>query len=167
MYQLGSRLASPIRFEELAGPFQPRDVVLTNRWAFWLRTPRRGDVVAFQPRWGATTASDYAGLAATLHMRLRVEENLLVDRLVGLPGDHVVWENHSLTVNGEPARPPLVPGRLPPKLEITVPSGRYLVLPSTSRVPDVDWTIGMVEIDHIEAGVFLRISPLSRFWIIR
>jgi signal peptidase I len=163
-YQVGSHVAAPIRFEEPAGPFERRDVVLVNRWAFMPRNPRRGDVVLFRPLWGARTGAPYVGI----HARFVIEENELIDRLVGLPGDRVVWNQGVLTVNGAPVLwAPLFPSKLPAELDITVPVGRYLVFPTTSRVPAPDWNIGLIEPDNIEGGAFLRISPLARFWFIR
>ena len=67
-----------------------------------------------------------------MNTRYVYEENELIDRLIGLPGDRVVWDAGKLSVNGTPVVEAAAPERLPSHLEITVPADRYLILPTTS-----------------------------------
>lgn len=164
-----SQVASPIGFLEEALPFARYDTVLVNRWAFALREPRPGDVVLFRPISDGRSRADN-GVPGT---RIVIEETVLIDRVLGGPGDRVVWEKGRLSVNGAPVPwTPLVPRVLPEKLEVTVPAGVYLVLPTASRATQTaglgDWkTVGLITRDAIEGGAFLRPSPLSRWWFIR
>src|SRR5262249_34148730 len=110
-----------------------------------------------------------------LHVRLIYEENELIDRIVGLPGDRVVWDARQLSVNGAPVSwTPLVPERLPRHLDIAVPSDRYLILPTTSASAlhaggaDSFWKgSGLIPSEDILGGAFLRIGPITRLWFIR
>jgi signal peptidase I len=165
-----ARVAEPIEFGTDSPPFERFDTVLVNRWAFALSGPRRGDVVLYSPL--NTSRVTQPGLAMG-HMRLAYEENQLIDRLIGFPGDRVVWDQGKLTINGSAVSwKPLLAERLPSHLEITVPDGRYLILPTTSvgaaNAVESFWkNASLIPTGDILGGVFLRSSPLSRFWFIR
>jgi signal peptidase I len=167
-----TRIAAPFAYAHDAPPFRRLDVVLVNRWAFALTSPRRGDVVQFRP---ANLIRRGPAIQTAFHMTLVYEENELIDRIVGLPGDRVVWDSGTLAVNGAPvAWRPLVPERLPPHLEIMVPDDRYLILPTTSASAqhaagsEGFWKMaGMVAREDILGGAFLRTSPIGRLWFIR
>lgn len=165
-----TRLASPVHYDHDAEPFRRLDVVLVNRWAFAWRGPRLGDVVLFRPTIGANVAADYT----YPRTRLLIDENALIDRVLGRPGDRVIWDRGKLSVNGAPVPlGPLISRKLPPRLAVNVPAGRYLILPTSSRAmreghDALYWTtVGLVAAEDIEGGAFLRNSPFSRFWIIR
>ena len=107
-------------------------------------------------------------------VRWAIHENELVDRVVGGPGDHVRWDDGRLTINGVAASwKPLIPSKLPGQLEITVPEGRYLILPTTSQamhagVPASEWErFGLLSAEDIEGVAYLRLHPLARLWFIR
>lgn len=170
--QLLMRLAAPIEYAHDAPPFRRFDIVLINRWAFALTSPRRGAVVQFRP---ANLIARGPAIQTAFHMRLVYEENELIDRVVGLPGDRVVWDEGKLSINGEPVPwTPLIPSRLPAHLDVTVPEGRYLILPTTSTSAERAggsesfWKFaGLVSRDDILGGAFLRAAPITRLWFIR
>jgi signal peptidase I len=167
-----TQVAAPIEFAIDTPPFKRLDVVLVNHWAFALTSPRRGDVVLYSPVSVSRLAGDDA---QRNHLRYMYEENQLIDRIIGLPGDHVVWDQGKLTINGEAVTwKPLLFERLASHLDITVPSERYLILPSTSvgsiRAGGSEsfWkNAGMITRQDILGGVYLLSNPLSRFWFIR
>jgi signal peptidase I len=170
--QMLMRVAAPIVYEHDATPFRRLDVVLINRWAFAMSSPRRGDVVQFRP---TNLIRRGPAIQTALHMRLLYEEDELIDRIVGLPGDRVVWEAGKLIVNGTPVSwAPLLPERLPRHLDIAVPPDRYLILPTTSASAlqvggsDSFWKgSGLIPKGDILGGAFLRIGPITRLWFIR
>ena len=83
-----------------------------------LTAPRRGDVVLFSP----LNSRGQADRIQLGHVRYVFEENELIDRIVGLPGDQVVWDDGKLSINGTAVSwKPLLPERLPKHLDITVP----------------------------------------------
>ena len=148
--------------------FHRSDVVLINEWAFQLRAPRPGDIVLYE-------AGNAPSIPAGAEGRwLRVLENEAVERIVGGPGDHVVWDHGSLTINGSPvAWTPLLPRNVPSRLEIEVPENSYLILPSTSQAVVGDgsseaWKArGLVRREQIQGTAYIRLQPLSRLWFIR
>ena len=162
-------LAMPRRFGQDAAPFEAGDVVLVNRWAFAWSDPRPGDVVLYRPAEGATVATRQEG-----HTRYLTEEEERIDRVLARPGDRVRWERGRLWVNHvEVPWRPLNPDKVPPRLEFTVPLGRYLVLPTASRgdlasqPQDRCIALGSVAAGDIVGGAYLRNWPAERLWFIR
>lgn len=165
------RVAAPVEYAFDAPPFKRFDVVLINRWAFAISPPRRGDVVQFRP---ANLVRRGPAVQA-MHMTLIYEETELIDRIVGLPGDRVVWDSGTLSVNGTPASwSPLLPERLPSHLDLNVPEGRYLILPTASASaeraggsPEFWRFAGLIAEEDILGGAYLRVAPVTRLWFIR
>jgi len=168
--QVLMRVAAPIEYGTDVPPFKRLDVVLVNHWAFALTDPHRGDVVFFSP----ITLNRRPDGTQMLHIRHAFEENQVIDRLIGLPGDQVVWDGGKLTVNGTAASwGPLRPERLPKHFEVSVPNERYLIFPTTSigavntGTPESFWkSASLIPRDDILGGVYLRLSPITRFWFI-
>ena len=160
-----TRVAAPIEYPYDAPPFRRSDIVLINRWAYALTPPRRGDVVRFSS-WNTSRLVD-AG--RSLNTRYVYEEDELIDRVLGLPGDRVVWDAGELSINGTPVSwKPLRPERLPSHLEIAVPADRYLILPTTSTGAVHAWKdVGLIPRGDILGGAYLRVSPITRIWFIR
>jgi hypothetical protein len=84
------------------------------------------------------------------------------------------WEDSRLFVNGSSSPwQPLNPGRLPPRLRLTVPADHYLVLPTTMNPlgpdsPESLWAeLSAVPASRILGTVYLRHQPLRRWWVIR
>ena len=165
-----SHVAAIRVFNRAEGLFWRDDRVVVNEWAFGPAGPKPGRVVLFNP-----TQPGRIELGTAPHMRIFQAENELVDRVLAGPGDSVTWDRKAdaLTVNGRPsALRPLRPERLPDRLEIDVPAGCHLILPTTSEAlnagtPSQDWaTAGCVRRDAIIAGAYLRL-PLTRLWWLR
>ncbi|MGP0067801.1 MAG: S26 family signal peptidase [Isosphaeraceae bacterium] len=167
--QLLSRIAAVDYYQYDAPPFAQYDVVLINRWAYTLSAPRRGDIVQFRP---VTQMRQRVGEQA-LHVRYILEEDAVIDRVVGLAGDRVVWDEGRLSINGSVVSwKPLVPERLPKHLDVTVPKGCSMILPTASLAAanavggEIFWnTTSMIPEEQILGRAYLRVSPLSRFWL--
>lgn len=148
-------------------PFQRGDVILYNRWA----RIDPGDLVLVAGHTGRSR--DLLMPEDGGHVQYRIQENELIDRLVGLPGDRVSWDGKRLARNGVPVEwSPLVPGKLPAKLEFLVPPDTYLVLPTTSNLTslattETQWlSVGSVPRAEILGRVYLRKFPWRRFrWL--
>jgi hypothetical protein len=165
-------VASVREFDNASEPFERFDRVVVNEWAFGGRGPRPGDVVLARPPIAQRIPN---GSALAAGVRFVLEENELVDRVLAGPGDRVAWDKKTdtLEVNGSPVRwRPLLPQRLPARLEITVPEGRYLVLPTTSQatiqgVSADFWKVsGCLTRGEILGGVYFRL-PVWRLWFVR
>jgi hypothetical protein len=167
-----SNVAAIREYGVTSPPFERSDVLVYNRWAYAWREPRPGDVVLFH-----STGNPTVRLPPDANRPYRrgvLREYEVVDRLLAGPGDRVVWDKGTLSVNGA-AVPwtPLIPSKLPAHLEINVPRGNYLVLPTSSlgtsaETPIQQWEWGgLLTRDDILGGVYLRLHPLSRLWFIR
>ena len=165
-----SHVASPIEYDADAPPFARLDVVLVNRWAFRWNGPRPGDVVLFRP----ILEQNVGNPINLVHVRFLIRETQIIDRVLGRAGDRVVWDGRRLTVNGKAVSwRPLIPEKLPEHLDITVPSGHVLILPTSALsairgAPEAYWKVaGLIPLGNIEGGAFLRNNPPSRLWFIR
>lgn len=165
-----AHVAATREFRREDGPFRRGDYVVVNEWAFAFHDPRPGQVVLFQPeRPGQIEAG------AAFHTQYIREENELIDRVLAGPGDAVNWDRRDdvLKLNGQPvAFRPIRPERLPERLDVHVPEGCYLILPTTSEAlnsgsPAQAWfEAGCVRRDRILAGAYFRL-PMSRLWWLR
>jgi signal peptidase I len=74
------------------------DRVIANRLAYRFRSPRRGEIVVFNP---PAAAARCAGSA----------DGPFVKRLIGLPGEHVAERNGIILIDGRPIHEPYVDPR--------------------------------------------------------
>jgi len=68
------------------------DRILVNKFIYHVRSPRRGDIVVFEPPARATDKTD----------------DDWIKRVVGLPGDHIRVDNEHLYLNGKAQKEPYV-----------------------------------------------------------
>jgi hypothetical protein len=164
--RLLAQVATPMRFNMAAPPFQRGDVVLINPSVFRWRDPRPGDVVLY-----SIAAPDFReqgrGHGAILY---RLEGNRL-DRIIAEGGQKVRWRQGQLLIDDNPSPwLPLNPQLLPDGLEITVPKDCFLVFPTTDSLqyPAPVWeTISKVPRSQIGGLVYLRSQPIWRLARIR
>ena len=165
-----SGVAATRQYDHNAPPFERLDVLVFNRWAFSRRLPRPGDVVLFHPGELPPIPSEMS----IPHTRWMLRENECVDRVLGGPGDHVVWRSGKLTVNGTAVNwAPLIASKLPEELVFDVPRGFYLILPTTAigvtgGFPAIAWQpFSLHRAEEIEGRVYLRLRMLDWPWFIR
>jgi hypothetical protein len=164
---LASGVAMPQTIQFTVAPFHDGDAVLVNQWSYLRSRPQPGQVVLFN---NPNYRLDRDGPP---HTRLVFVGNH-IDRILARGGDHVVWEDGTLLVNGTPSPwQPLNPAALPKRLELTVPEHRYLIFPTSSpRVSanpsSATWQeMSCISEADILGRAYLRNQPLGRFWWIR
>eukprot|EP00741_Cyanophora_paradoxa_P016694 tig00020934_g16123.t1 len=97
----------------------PGDAVLVDKISYRFRDPRRGEIVAFRPPPRLADRMEPATLGS---------RDVLVKRLVGVPGDEVEVRGGTVYVNGAPEpNPKAEPAAYEMAPEI-VPPGQYFVL---------------------------------------
>ena len=93
-----------------------KDRVLVNKYVYWLREPRRGDILVFRAPEKASPnhPEDY------------------IKRLIGLPGDTVEVRGHYAWINGKPLDEPYAAMKTQHGLSdfgpVTVPPGNYFMM---------------------------------------
>ncbi|NGP44499.1 signal peptidase I [Bacillaceae bacterium SIJ1] len=98
------------------------------------------------------------------------DKNDYVKRVIGLPGDHVVYKNDQLLINEKPLPEPYLSelkeqslGRLTGDIDQIVPKGSLFVLGDNRRGSSDSRHFGFVPIDHVVGEVSLRFWPLNQF----
>jgi hypothetical protein len=145
-------------------PFLPDDVVIVSSFA----TPRVGRVVMYQ-------LADYHFMLGTgMHgRREEIYSGQAIDRILAGPGDTVECIRGELRVNGQPSRfAPLNAVKLATAFKLTIPQGRWFIVPSGApRIADINtadaWsTVGIVASEGIVGRAYLRSHPVWRVhWI--
>lgn len=154
-------VAEPMRVpsKSMAPTLQPKDRMLTNKLAYDLTNPGRGDLVVFRG----------------------VEENKkerLVKRVVGLPGDVVHVDRGVLKVNGDPQTEPYVSketqgdtqkrgAKAPPGVRtfgpMFVPEDHVFVMGDNRANSHDSRYFGPVPRENLIGEASLRFWPLNRF----
>ena len=128
----------------------PGDYILIERQAYLFSSPKRGDIIVFK-----SNLEDENGA-----------KKLLIKRIIGISGDHVVIENGSVQVNGKTLKENyLVDGTYTEgTIDCTVPEDAYFVM-GDNRDVSIDsrsQDVGFVNKDDIVGKSALRIFPLNR-----
>jgi len=105
----------------VAPTLQKGDYLYVDCLTYWFRKPRLGEVVYYNPR--AYKIS--SGLDEYI-----VHISHAMERVVALPGDHLVRDGDKFYRNGQPVPPQFLPLNtkdLPGRFQLDVPPGHYLV----------------------------------------
>lgn len=128
--------------------------LIVNKADYHITEPHRFDVIIFH----ATKTSDY------------------VKRVIGLPGDKIVYKNDVLYVNGkavkepylEPYKKQLISGQLTDDFSLrsetgreTVPEGKLWVMGDNRQISADSREFGYVDIDQVVGKVDVRIWPMD------
>ncbi|MDP9484246.1 MAG: signal peptidase I [Actinomycetota bacterium] len=129
---------------------QVGDRFLANKLVYSFAEPERGDIVVFDS----------------------IEENdeTLVKRVAGLPGDVVRVEGGALFVNGKPEDEPylntdVVADATPAYGPVEVPEGKIFVLGDNRGNSGDSRFFGFLPKQNVEGEAFLRFWPLTRIGI--
>jgi len=127
------------------------DRILMNKFIYYFTEPERGDIIVFKP-------TPEIG-----------EDQDMLKRIIGLPGDTIEVRNNTLYVNGEARtedyiadKPNYVYG------PITVPEGCYFVM-GDNRNSSYDshlWPNPFLPAENIKGQVFLCYWPIDRMGLL-
>jgi signal peptidase I len=160
---LASRFAAPALIQVPGAPFEAGDVVLYSPAVYTFHAPRPGDVVLY------TQAGRSYPLPPPQHGYFRIPDGERIDRILAGPGDQIRWKDRQLTVNEQPSPwQPLNPRALVPDLQLTVPAGHYLILPTAGPgipdgLPEEAWrSLIVVPAESVRGRAYLRSYPFAR-----
>lgn len=115
--------------------------VVVEKVSYRLHTPQRGDVVV---------------------LRVRPGDDLLIKRVIGLPGDEIAIHDGKVYVNGQPLDEPYLDqetrGNLAPRI---VPPLHVFVMGDNRRASNDSRSFGPVHIDNIIGKAWVSYWPLN------
>ncbi|WP_449353955.1 signal peptidase I [Virgibacillus natechei] len=137
---------------------QDKDQMIVNKFIYQIKEPDRFDIVVFH----ASTQRDF------------------IKRIIGLPGEHVAYENNVLYINGKAVEEPFITKQnglyqqqtndfilehLPGEYG-RIPEGYVLVLGDNRRNSTDSRMLGVVPMDEIVGKTNLIYWPLDRLQIV-
>jgi signal peptidase I len=125
------------------------DRVLVNKFIYRFTEPERGDVIVFKS--------------------VQDDQQDLIKRVVGVPGDKISVRGGRLFVNGEPQREPYVNKKLPDRsfaAPTTVPENHVFVMGDNRANSQDSRVFGPVPKENIEGEAFLRFWPPGRIGLL-
>jgi signal peptidase I len=121
------------------------DRVLVNKFIYRFTEPERGDVIVFKSVEG--------------------DDEDLIKRVVGVPGDEIAVRDGKLFVNGEPQKEPYVNKKYPDRsfyAPTTVPKDHVFAMGDNRANSQDSRIFGPVPKEKIEGEAFLRFWPPDR-----
>ena len=131
--------------ESMVPTFEVGDRVFVNKFIYRFREPKQGEIVVFKSIEG--------------------EQEDLIKRVVGVPGDTITLDNGMLLVNGVPKDEPYVNHQLPDPSSfgpITVPEGKVFVLGDNRANSRDSRFFGPLPIQDVEGEAFVIFWPPGR-----
>jgi signal peptidase I len=125
------------------------DRVLVNKFIYRFTEPDRGDVIVFKSVQG--------------------DDQDLIKRVVGVPGDEITVRGGRLFVNGEPQREPYVNKKFPDRsfyAPTTVPKDHVFAMGDNRANSQDSRVFGPVPKENIEGEAFLRFWPPGRIGLL-
>ncbi|HSL68528.1 MAG TPA: signal peptidase I [Actinomycetota bacterium] len=146
----------------------PGDRVLVNKLAYRFGDLHRGDVVVFQNP-NEAALPDRNAVEALFHwlgegLGLQQPENEdLIKRVIGLPGDTIAIRDHAVVVNDDPITEPYLTrealGSMSDYGPVTVPRGELFVLGDNRGNSSDSRVIGFVPEGNVVGRAFVIIWP--------
>jgi signal peptidase I len=146
----------------------PGDRVLVNKMAYRFGDPHRGDVVVFENP-NEAALPDRNAVEALFHwlgegLGLQQPENEdLIKRVIGLPGDTIAIRDHTVVVNDHPIAEPYLTkkalGSMSDYGPVTVPHGELFVLGDNRGNSSDSRVIGSVPEGNVVGRAFVIIWP--------
>jgi signal peptidase I len=132
--------------ESMVPTLRVGDRVLVNKFIYRFTEPQRGDIIVFRSVEG--------------------DNEELIKRVEGVPGDRISVRRGKLYVNGEPQKEPYVNKKFPDRSYFapkTVPKDHVFVMGDNRANSRDSRFFGPVPDENIEGEAFLRFWPLDRF----
>jgi signal peptidase I len=158
---LVGQFAAPQTFMGNTDHFSPGDVVLVNSLAYRWSEPQVGDVVQYEIPELTATGRTAMGQNARFEVGGR-----RIDRVLASGGQHVVFKEGKLTVDGIATDDrPLSTLGMPATLDIRVPERSFLIVPSLDGYlpPELVPDVGIVGRSRIHGRAWWQSQPLSSF----
>jgi signal peptidase I len=139
-------MAYSIPSESMVPTLEIGDRILANKFIYYFREPRKGDIVIF------------GGVAGE-------KDETLIKRVVGVAGDKIRVRGDTLYVNNEPQEEPYLDKEDPSKASYgptRVPSGHIFVMGDNRGNSADSRVFGPLPLQNVEGEAFFRFWPLPK-----
>lgn len=143
-----------VSFQQVIGPsmsptLKDGDVLIVNKIIYKFREIKRNEVVVF-----------------------KYDEKLLIKRIVGLPNEHIAYNNNVMYVNGDPVKEEFI-DTTTDDFDIkelgydVIPKGYYLVLGDNRNNSMDGRNFGLIKKEDIIGKAWIRLWPLNKLKIVK
>lgn len=143
-----------VSFQQVIGPsmsptLKEGDVLIVNKIIYKFREIKRNEVVV-----------------------LKYDEKLLIKRIVGLPNEHIAYNNNVMYVNGDPVKEEFI-DTTTDDFDIkefgydVIPEGYYLVLGDNRNNSMDGRNFGLIKKEDIIGKAWIRLWPLNKLKIVK
>lgn len=143
-----------VSFQQVIGPsmsptLKEGDVLIVNKIIYKFREIKRNEVVV-----------------------LKYDEKLLIKRIVGLPNEHIAYNNNVMYVNGDPVKEEFI-DTTTDYFDIkelgydVIPEGYYLVLGDNRNNSMDGRNFGLIKKEDIIGKAWIRLWPLNKLKIVK
>lgn len=139
--------------ESMHPTLQDKNVILTEKISFILRTPKKGDIVS-----------------ASSNLRLNDYMNKrIIKRIIGVPGDHVVVREGEVYLNDKKLEENYInDGFTNGYVDIIVPKDKYFVMGDNRlRSNDSRFEVGLLDKKDILNKAYFRIFPFNEIGVLQ
>ena len=146
------------------------DRVLVNKLSYLFGDPERGDIVVFDPPFGAEEESEpllqaiVRNIAESLGLQTPAVEDL-IKRVIAVGGEELEIKDGAVLIDGLPLDEPyLVESAFMPDFgPVQVPAGAVFVMGDNRPRSQDSRRFGPIETDSIVGRAFVRVWPLDRW----
>ena len=136
-----SFIVSPIRVNgtSMVPTLHPKDIMILNRTAYYTNNPKRFDIVVVD-----------------------LEDEKIIKRVIGLPGEEVEYHNNTLYINGKKVKENIDKVDTDDYKSGKIPKDSYLVLGDNRKGSYDGRMFGFIKKKQIEGKTSLTILPFKR-----
>ena len=135
-------VVTPIRVNgtSMMNTLHPKDIMILNKTAYLTKNPKRFDIVV-----------------------VRLEDEDIIKRVIGLPGEVIEYKDNTLYVNGKKVEEKVKGLNTADYKSEKIPADYYLVMGDNRAQSADSRRFGCIPLENIESKVWIRVWPLNLF----
>lgn len=162
---------SQVQQRSMENTLVENDAIVIEKFTLPLYEPKYGEIIVLLE--GVDVDNSFFGKIKRLYVDMynkfnhKENENRLVKRVIGLPGDEIDIRDGIVYRNGVPLDEPYVTSPTEPGVNevvpFVVPAGQVFVLGDNRAVSQDSRAFGCVDLKNVEGIAVFRVFPLSKF----